>query len=147
MSQSKLPPSEPNIIEESIRALAKPAELYINLEQKIIVTNEDKVRLCLSEHLKKMQKKGGWIAPLGILIPIVLALIASNFKDFGLNATVWQAIFVIAGIAAFVWLVYSLVRARVSASVEDVINSLKFNALQLPSQTATSRNGQEIKEF
>jgi hypothetical protein len=49
----------------------------------------------------------------------------SAFKDLGLSAATWKAIFIIAVIAAFVWLVYSVIGAFQSVKIDNVISELR----------------------
>ncbi|SPF47660.1 hypothetical protein SBDP1_680001 [Syntrophobacter sp. SbD1] len=56
-------------------------ELSMNLGQKIITTTEDKVRLAVLTHLQRLERRHLWIAPAGILIPILAAFVTADFKD------------------------------------------------------------------
>jgi hypothetical protein len=84
------------------------SDVHINVSQNLIITTEDKLRLCLSEHLKRMERKNSWITPLGILIAILVTLVTSTFKDVGLSADTWRAIFIIAGVLSLGWLIWSI---------------------------------------
>ncbi len=77
-----------------------------------------------------MERRRGWIAPLGILLAFTLTLINSTFRDYGLQAEVWKAIFIIAAVIAFGWLIYAIKAARFSVSEEDVIAELKKGAVE-----------------
>jgi len=80
------PPAETQIDTESLtNQLVIVSSVSLNVSQNLIITTEDKVRLCLSEHLDRMQKRRGWIAPLGILVTILLTLITSTFRNVGLS--------------------------------------------------------------
>ncbi|MFA5877710.1 MAG: hypothetical protein WC880_05130 [Candidatus Paceibacterota bacterium] len=107
--------------------LAKKLELHVhlNLTQEVIITTEDKLKICLAKHCERIDKRRGWIAPLGILIAIILTLITSEFKDMGLNKYTWEAIFIICAIIVFFWLVISLWLAWTSKTNEDIISELK----------------------
>ena len=100
-------------------------KVYKNTAQEIIITTEDKVRLCLAKYKNRLEKRKGWIAPLGILIAIILALVTATFKDYGLESDVWTAIFIISAVLSFAWLVWSIFSARRSVNEEDVIAELK----------------------
>ena len=126
MNTEKTPPQESNINIGSIKGLVVASEVHLmNLPQEVIVTTEDKVRLCLSQHLKRMEKKKRWVAPFGILAAIILALVTSTFKDWGLDAATWRAIFIIAGVLSLSWLIYSVKEALGSEKIEDIIGELK----------------------
>lgn len=125
MNNEKKPPQQSNINIGSVEGLVNVSEVHLNVSQEVIVTTEDKIRLCLSKHLGKMEKKKGWIAPLGILLTIILTLSTSNFTDMGFKAATWQAVFIISGIISFIWLLYSVKDALQSEKVEDIISELK----------------------
>jgi hypothetical protein len=126
MNEQTRPPEKAKIDTEFLASqLVNVAEVHLNVSQELIITTEDKVRICLSEHLKRMEKKHGWIAPLGIFIAIVVTFVTSTFKDIGLDAATWRAIFILAGIISFGWLVWSVKEAWRSEKLEDIVGELK----------------------
>ncbi len=125
MNDEKKPPQETNINIGSVEGLVNVSEVHLNVSQEVIVTTEDKIRLCLSKHLDNMGKKRGWIAPLGILLTIILTLVTSDFTDMGFDAPTWQAIFVVSGIISLMWFLNSVKNALKSEKAEDIIGELK----------------------
>jgi Na+/pantothenate symporter len=126
MNIEKTPPQKARISVGSTKDLETISELYLtNLPQDVIATTEDKVRLTLSDYLKKTEKKRGWLTPMSLLISFTLTLMMSGFKDWGLSADTWKAIFIIGDIIFFGWLVYSVVGAFRSVKLDDVIAELK----------------------
>ena len=125
MNSERTPPRQIITSSDFIERLITNSEVYQNVSQKFIITTEDKLRLCLSEHLKQLEKKRSWVAPLGILITIIVTLVTSNFKKVGLDAATWQAIFIIAGLIALGWFIYSVKEAWQSEKIEDIIDELK----------------------
>jgi phosphoglycerol transferase MdoB-like AlkP superfamily enzyme len=126
MNTEKTPPQAARINIGTTKDLETVSELYLtSLPQDVISTTEDKLRLTLGEYLKKTEKKKGWITPLGLMISFTLTLMTSAFKDLGLSAATWKAIFIIAVIAAFVWLVYSVIGAFQSVKIDNVISELR----------------------
>ena len=102
------------------------SKVYSNLGQEIILTTEDKMRLCLIEHLSRTERRNAWITPLGVLLTIVVVFPTTTFRDFMLiEAETWKAMFMIAGILCAIWLIKSLLNARVSTSVDDVVADIK----------------------
>jgi hypothetical protein len=95
------------------------------MPDEVITTTEDKVRLCLSDHLKKMEKKRGWLTPMGLTISFTLTLMTSGFKDMVFSASTWRAFFIIGDLAAIAWLINSIVQAFQSVKMDDVIDELK----------------------
>jgi len=100
-------------------------EVHLNVAQNIIVTTEDKLRLHLDGYLKKMERKNSWIAPLGILVAIILSFVTADFKDIGLKAATWQAIFIIAAIIAFAWLILSICQRAKTFTIDELIDKIK----------------------
>ena len=126
MTIEKTPPPESRISVGSTRDLETISELYLtSLPQDVITTTEDKVRLTLGDYLKKTEKKRGWLAPMGLMISFTLTLMMSGFKDWGLSADTWKAIFIIGDIIFFGWLVYTVIESFRSVKLDDVIAELK----------------------
>ena len=126
MNEEKVSPIQANIDISSIGSqLVNVSEVHLNVSQEVIITTEDKVHICLSEHLKRMEKKHSWIAPFGIFITIVITLATSTFTDIGVDAATWRAIFIIAGVISFIWLVQAVIVAVKSEKLEDIVAELK----------------------
>ncbi len=119
------PPITTEITESLAGQLITVSNVSLNVDQGIIITTEDKMRIFLSERLKRMEKKMGWLTPLGIFVTIIVALVTSTFKDIGLDSATWHAIFIITGIISFGWLVFSIKEAWQSEGLEDIIDELK----------------------
>jgi heme exporter protein D len=49
----------------------------------------------------------------------------SGFRDWGLSADTWKAVFILGDIAFFVWLVYTVIESFRSVKIDDVIAALK----------------------
>ena len=105
MNEAKNPPQKTNINIGKVESLVNVSDVHLNVSQEVIVTTEDKIRLCLSKHLNRMEKKKNWIAPLGILLTVIVTLSTSDFSDKLFKAATWQAVFVISGVVSFIWLI------------------------------------------
>ena len=101
------------------------SEVHLNLSNEVIITTEDKVRLCLAEHLTRVEKKGAWVAPLGILIAIVVTLTTTTFKKIIFSAETWEAIFIISALISFCWLIRAIIYSIKSEKAEDIVDKLK----------------------
>jgi len=99
--------------------------LHLNLSQEAIVITEDKVRLCLIQHLGKIEARKEWIAPAGVVLTLLITFATTTFRDFGLKADVWQAMFVIATLLSVVWLLRAIWRAWKAPTVADVVLEMK----------------------
>ena len=57
----------------------------VNIESHLIVVSEDKARLCLREHLKRLERRKQWLLPVGLLVSLMATLVSSDFRSaFGL---------------------------------------------------------------
>lgn len=119
-------PQKTNISSLHTQQYITVSQWHINATQEGIITTEDKVRLCLNEHLRHMEKKQAWIAPLGILLTIVLTLITTDFKGaLGLDASTWRALFIVAAILCAFWLASAVWQALHSVESDDIVEMLK----------------------
>lgn len=105
-------------------AMVSIERVSLNVSQKVIVTTEDKARIVLDRHVKRLEARGSWIAPLGLSLTILIALLTTKFQDLGLTASVWQALFVLSGLLSFLWFLYCVARSRDSSSVDDILVEL-----------------------
>src|SRR5438552_360925 len=95
------------------------AELMVhsNVNQEIVVTTVDKLRLCLMRNYAHLTAKTAWTTPLGVLLTLAATLCAAEFRDtLGIKKEYWWALFMLAAASAAAWLVaslYRLVRAAI----------------------------------
>lgn len=126
MSDSSQEVSHVEILKDVIsNIVTKRTQLRLNIDVDIIVIEENKVRLILMGHLRRVETKRQWIAPLGILLSIAITLYSANFHDAFLEAAVWKALFIVVGIIDAIWLIKSLYDARNASGVEDVVDEMK----------------------
>ena len=112
------------------RVVQQDSRIHLNLGQEFIFTTEDKLRLCLTSHLHRVEARRSWIAPLGILVTILVVIPSTTFKTFLFSPDTWTAIFTIAGISSLIWLIRSAIKARVSASLDTVVAEIKKHVIQ-----------------
>lgn len=105
--------------------LAQVKEVHLNVAQNVIVITEDRLRIHLSNNEQRMEKRGQWVAPLGILISVVLTIATANFKDYVLKASTWEALFIIGAIGSFVWLCYAYWQRLEAETIDQVIERIK----------------------
>lgn len=118
--------------------IVQQTKLHLNLSQDAIVITEDKVRLCLIEHLDRLGARKDWIAPAGILLTFAVTFPTTTFHDAGLPASTWQAMFIIATLLNAAWLLKALWRAWKSPKLEEVVASMKRAGASESGATATS---------
>jgi hypothetical protein len=114
-----------NIIHVVTPQMMQDEDIHVNVHQQLIITTEDKVLLCLQKHLESMNRRQAWVAPAGILVSLALTLLTANFKNAGLPANTWQALFVLSLVVCLGWLARSLLYLRSTSSIESVLRELK----------------------
>lgn len=125
MSAKKKPLQQSSIKIGSLGDLVHVPKLYINVPEEVIITTEDKLRLWLLEHGKRMGMKRGWVGPLALFLSLILTLVTTDFKSIGLEAAVWKFIMIVEVIGSFGWLVFSVKEALQARKMEDIISELK----------------------
>ncbi len=100
-------------------------KVHENTEQELIVITSDRLELVLQKHLKNLERRKEWIAPLGLLLAIVTTFCTATFKDAFFAADTWKAIFVMAGVASFVWLIKSGWASFRAPDIGVVMNKIK----------------------
>lgn len=106
-------------------AVFNDSEVVTNLGENIIFTTEDKIRICLMNHLGNLEEKRGWLTPLGLFLTIILTFLTTDFKEWFLPKATWQAIFIILGFVFFLWLIIAIVKAIKAKTIEDILEVIK----------------------
>ena len=137
-----IPPVEQaRVADAAGQVIQKTSHIHFNLEQHFILTTEDKLRLCLMGYLGRVERKKGWIAPLGILVTIVVTCVTAQFQEFYLSAAEWKAVFIVAGFLAGGWLVKAIFVAFVSTSLDGVVKEIKKSAQDMERASDSRVNG------
>lgn len=138
-------PTKPSIDISSIGSqLVEVSDVHLNVNQEVVITTEDKMRLCLTQHLNRMERKRAWIAPFGVFIAIITALASATFIDTFLKADTWKAIFILSGLISFVWLLLTIKDAFIAETIDDVVVELKKSKIAPP--VIEIEKGSEIQE-
>ena len=112
--------------------LVEVDQLYLNVSQQLIVTTEDKVKLCLNKHYKNAEKKREWLTPFSLFVAIALVFATSNFKPFILSAATWEAIFIILAVSSLCWFLFSIKSAFRNIEIDLIIDELKAGGKSKP---------------
>ncbi len=87
---------------------------------------------CLVEWKKKVEYRESWVAPVSLLLSLILALVAADFKDaLNIPKDTWRAIFIIGIGLSAVWTLKALiglVRYSGNPTVEELLDQLKKGA-------------------
>jgi hypothetical protein len=125
--QSKL------VIDAVATQMVQVTQVYVNVAQQLIVTTEDKVRLCLNERMQNIEKRGEWTTPAGILLTLLVTFPTTVFREFLLSKETWEAVFIVAAFLALGWLLRCFRRRPKAQSVDDVLNQMKQGTVVQPS--------------
>lgn len=99
--------------------------VHINTSSEVITITQDKLRIALMENSETFRSRDSWIAPLGIFLTLLITLLTTDFKEFILEKSVWKAIFYIALLASFCWLIKEYKSRPAANTVDTLINKLK----------------------
>lgn len=112
--------------EDIQKRIAQETNIYFNLGQNAIVTTEDKLKIVLMTCLPKIESRRAWIAPTGILVAIVTAIVTASFKDFlFIDAATLKALFYFFALTCLGWLVMTFIKVEKAPSVETILLDMK----------------------
>jgi hypothetical protein len=118
-----------------VSTLKYAKEVHLNVSQEVIITTQDKVRLCLNEHVSKLNRRQQWMTPLGMLIGVGGIFATSTFRSNPLgSAEFWKALFVLIMIICGIWFLWTLARLTRACTIEDVIEGLKTASVRQPEE-------------
>ncbi|HWB14584.1 MAG TPA: hypothetical protein VG826_35495 [Pirellulales bacterium] len=143
--------SEPSHRLDVAKELAKGVTIHTRLQQEVIATTADKMRLCLQRTLANATARGQWVAPAGIGITILATLVATDFKDaLGLSKNSWNTAFILALGAVGLWLARTASESfcawkkpsKTGDRIEDIVEDMKAaTPLILEGQTEDGHTG------
>jgi hypothetical protein len=108
MSHATNPPP-PGLSVDFGDELSKNLTIHKNVNQEIIITTADKIRLVLISTKEILASQREWWTPAGLLLSFITTLCTADFKDaWALSKATWEALFVIMTILSIVWLVITL---------------------------------------
>ncbi len=106
------------------KGLAQSTTVSMNIGGKILITNEDKIRLAVLTHLKRIENKKQWHAPLGVVLSVAATFVTAEFKDRWLSAATWNALFIFVGLAALIWMFRALYSCWNAPTTEDFVKGV-----------------------
>ena len=116
--------------------ILKSSAFSSNVGQGFILTTVDKVESSLIKHRDAIKLRRDWIAPSGMAISFLAALVTADFKGFlGFSSDTVKAFFIFAFISSSIWLfvalyhaVHYLIKYRGKKDIDLVVNDLKGDA-------------------
>lgn len=102
-------------------------EEFENLEHTLIKISEEKLRLELNDYEKSVREKYSWLAPFGVFLTLVTAIITTDFKDaISLSKHTWEAIYYLGAFSCFAYSLVSLLKSnKKDITIEALINRIK----------------------
>lgn len=101
-----------------------------NIKQHVIVITEDKIRLCLNQHVKALEQRNAWAVPFSIAFTSLIALLTTTFQDrLYVHAEMWKSLFILVSIGAVIWMAKCIKTGWNCKNVHDVIVELKAQDL------------------
>ncbi|WP_296222087.1 hypothetical protein [Pseudomonas sp. UBA2684] len=100
-------------------------KVHRNVSQDVVVITVDRLRILITTHIEFVEKSTGWQAALGVFISLVAALSTADFKEtFNVAGDVWKALFIIATIISFAWLVRGVVYYFKAEKIESLLGKI-----------------------
>ena len=118
-------PPPPNVKDEIARYQTDNSRYYWNLSQGTIIVSEDRVRLILLQHVTRIVAADRWIGATGVMATLIATFCTTTFRDFGLTAATWRAVFIVAALLNLAWLIQTLRQARRAPSLDDLVREIK----------------------
>jgi hypothetical protein len=111
--------------------LSKNLTIHKNVNQEIIITTSDKIKLVLLSTKEILTSQRDWWTPFGLMISFITTMCTADFKhSFGISKEFWQAIFVLLTILSFLWFcksIYRLIKNWGNDDLDKIIAQIKVN--------------------
>ena len=96
-----------------------------NIDQDVLYVSEDKVRLCLRDHIARASHRSAWIGTLGISLTFLTTLCAAEFKDrLGVDKSSWHAAFLWGFVGTAIWTLVKVYQAIRTPSNDTLIEEI-----------------------
>jgi hypothetical protein len=96
----------------------------VTITDTIIKVPESKLKLHLTNHIRKLEKKNSWTTPAGIGSGFLISLVTGNFESTEFLKYVKSSFYIVV-IICFLWLCYTLQYIHKSVTVDDIVIELK----------------------
>lgn len=105
--------------------------IYDNTNQNIICIDEYRMKDYLREFQDSLIIKPELYTSIGLFFALLIAVVTAEFKNLGLTASTWQALFILLCIASFCWMVFNIIQyckyRKNKKTVESVIKDMLKN--------------------
>ena len=91
--------------------LSKNLTIHTNVNQEIIITTADKIKIVLIDTKEILTSQRDWWTPFGLTVSFIATLCTADFKEtFGMSKDFWHALFVLFTIVSIIWLIKSVIK-------------------------------------
>ena len=104
--------------------VAEDQSLATCVTQRTLLITEDRLENALLKDGPRIGRGTAWVAPLGLVVGLLIALAGSDFRSFLLPATAWKTLVVVGALAAAVWLAVAVHKSRQSLTPEEFLAKL-----------------------
>jgi hypothetical protein len=95
--------------------------IYTNVDQEIVITTVDKIKLVLISTRDIMAAQRSWITPITLFFSCITTLSTSEFKDsLGLKKEFWHSAFLLLAIVSAIMFVISFIRLIKNIGKNDI---------------------------
>jgi hypothetical protein len=119
-------------------------------DQDVLTTTASNAEVVLHRNWERIRSGHDWVTPLGILVPIGLGLLTTDFVPrFGVSADGWKTVFIFGAAASAVWLAQKLIyrwRRGPALTEQQVVALLMEPPLASPSKSARARGAGSLAE-
>jgi len=119
------------------KELSGESQVHTNLNQEVLITTVDKLRLGLEEYRMEVEAKQRWVAPSAMAVTLLIAVLTSEFKEaLGFGPEFWRGFFALGGVASLIWLAHSIwlsVQAWKRGGIDRLIRTLSSTQKKPPS--------------
>jgi hypothetical protein len=109
-----------------------PKTIYANSGEELILVRKNALQLLLQEKVERIGKRDRWLVPLGILVPLVLALATTNFAQrFGIGGDEWETIFIVLFLLDLLWLAYEVRQRGRPVTANSIVEELEKGCVEI----------------
>lgn len=100
-------------------------EVHSNLDQEIVQTTVDKLKLILRQYEYALSKRDDWGIPFGIFATLLVTFPTTTFRDWGLSAATWEAAFALATLLSLAYTIRAWWRRGNVETIERLIQRIQ----------------------
>ena len=109
--------------------ITSTSRVSVNVAQDVHVTTRDKIELALRKTLPSYVDIGSFLGPLGVFLALFVGLVTADFRSvFGVEKSVWQAIFIVTSIFAAIWAIRNFIGYLKRKTLEDIVEAIVAEA-------------------